>query len=196
MRFALRGTDGYASAAAPALDGPRGGAGRDGAGLSLLEFLFATSIIAFVALGVAGMFPAAFRTVVSGGQTTKATLLASGIVETLRAERFDELIPRYDGFDSQEAIPSYSCPVSVPSTDDAYAKMRIKCDLAAAGAQASGQGLPDGGARIAVACVNADGTSNGATPCPTDLRRITVTVRWERQGERSVQLVTDAARRE
>ena len=42
------------------------------AGLTMVELLFAVSILAFVTLGVAGMFPAAYSSVLRGGQVTKA----------------------------------------------------------------------------------------------------------------------------
>ena len=50
-------------------------AGRlDGVGLTLIEVLFALSVLAFALLGVAGMFPSAMRSVSVGGQMTKATI--------------------------------------------------------------------------------------------------------------------------
>ncbi|MBI2458906.1 MAG: hypothetical protein HYV46_22590, partial [candidate division NC10 bacterium] len=61
------------------------------AGLTLIEFLFAISITAITGLGVAGMFPAALRSVVTGGQTTKATVLAQEMADMIRADTFSNV---------------------------------------------------------------------------------------------------------
>jgi Tfp pilus assembly protein PilV len=168
---------------------------RAAAGLTLIEFLFATSIMAFVALGVAGMFPAALRSVVTGGHVTKATALAREMAEMIRleaarSERFDSLISDYNGMNTTTV--TYNCLTGTPSTRTP--KEKWKCDIAATTAQESGSGLPAGYGTVAVACINANGTGNTTNPCPTDLRRVTVTVTWERTGSRSVSVVTNVAR--
>ncbi len=165
------------------------------AGLTLIEFLFATSIVAFVALGVAGMFPAALRSVVIGGQMTKATSLAQEMIDILRTEAFDSLVTVYDGLDTRSL--SATCPITPPVTGFAdldYNKKKWRCDLLADTAQLGGQGLPAAYGTVFVTCLNADGSVNGTTPCPTDLRRVTVTVAWDQLASRSVSLVTYVAR--
>ncbi len=171
-------------------DGRRGAA----AGLTLIEFLFATSIMAVVALGVAGMFPAALRSVVTGGHVTKATALAREMAEMIRleaarSERFDSLISDYNGTNTNTV--TYNCLTGTPSTRTP--KEKWKCDIVATAAQESGSGLPAGYGTVAVACIDPSGTViTGA--CTTDLRRATVTVTWEGNASRSVSVVTNVAR--
>ena len=162
------------------------------AGLTLIEFLFAISVTAITALGIAGMFPAALRSVVSGGQVTKATVLAQAMADAIRNDPFDTLVTRYNGFNTNNL--SVTCPLTVTGYDPDFNKMKWKCDLVASEAQISGRGLPAAYGTIAVACLNANGTTNTTVPCPTDLRRMRVTVTWDRQGARSVSLVTYVAR--
>jgi Tfp pilus assembly protein PilV len=165
------------------------------AGLTLVEFLFATSVMALAALGVVGMFPSALKTVVAGGNVTKAAVLATAAMEMLRAEKFDDLVSQYNGFDSNASITGYTCPVPVAG-GTAYNKMRLKCEVSPDAAQETGRGLPDGRLSISVACVNSSGE---ATSCPgtfPDLRRVSVTVSWERSGARTVQIQSYVARQE
>jgi Tfp pilus assembly protein PilV len=161
-------------------------------GLTLIEFLFAVSVVAFTGLGVAGMFPAAFRSVVVGGQVTKATILAHEMVDMIRSDPFDTLVSRYDGFDSRTdgRVRNLSCPVSAGATD--YNLKKWTCDLKVSGARLTGGGLPSSFGTVAVACVRADGTSGSCGS--TELLRVTVAVTWEPQGSRSVSLVTYVAR--
>ncbi len=157
------------------------------AGFTLIEFLFAVSITAITGLGVAGMFPAALRSVVTGGQTTKATVLAQGMADMIRADTFSNV----------SSYNSLTTTTTCSGTDTICTnKTKWKNDMLAAEAQTTGQGLPAGYGTVAVVCVNADGTTNATSPCPTDLRRVTVTVTWDRQGSRSVSLVTYVARNE
>jgi len=172
----------------------RATARRSDRGLTLLEFLFATSVMAMVALGVVGMFPAALKSVVSGGQVTKATLLAQAATEMLRAESFDSL-STYQDFDTQASITGYTCPVPAGS-GPLHSKMRLKCEVSPDSAQATGRGLPNGRLRISVACVNLAGA---AAACPgdlPDLRRLSVRVSWEQSGGRSVELTSYVARQD
>jgi Tfp pilus assembly protein PilV len=162
------------------------------AGLTLVELLFAISVTAMTGLGVAGMFPAAFRSVVSGGQVTKATILAQAMVDMIRNDPFDTLVSRYHGFDSRGL--TVTCPVAPSGFDPAYNKKKWTCDLLASTAQSSGRGLPSGYGTVSVACLNADGTSGACSS--TDLRLVTVVVTWGGQGSRSVSLVTYVARTE
>ncbi|MFB3816530.1 MAG: hypothetical protein ACE147_02590 [Candidatus Methylomirabilales bacterium] len=169
--------------------------GRWPAGLTLVEFLFATSVMALAALGVVGMFPSALKSVVAGGNVTKATILANAALEMLRAEKFDDLVSQYNGFDSDGGIAGYTCPVSA-GVGTTYNKMRLKCEVSPDAAQETGRGLPDGRLSISVACVDSSG---GMTVCPgsfPDLRRVSVMVSWERNGARSVQLQSYVARQE
>ncbi len=160
------------------------------AGLTLIEFLFAISITAFTGLGVAGMFPAALRSVVTGGQMTKATMLAQEMADMIRADTFANV----SAYNSTDTRPSLTCPT--PASTDCTNKLKWKNDILATTAQSTGRGLPEGYGTVAVVCVNPDGTTNGTSPCPTDLRRVTVTVTWDRQGSRFVSLVTYVARTE
>ena len=168
----------------------RTGRGLGPAGLTLIEFLFAVSVFAITGLGVAGMFPAAFRSVVVGGQVTKATILAQEMADMIRADTFTN-VSAYINTDTRNAI---TCP-TLPTTDCTN-KLKWKNDLSATTAQSTGQGLPSGYGTVVVVCVNADGTTNTTSPCPTDLRKVTVTVTWDRQGQgsRSVSLVSYVAR--
>ena len=167
-------------------------------GLTLIEFLFATSIMAFVALGVAGMFPAALRSVVVGGQATKAAALAQQMADAIRddarrIEGFDAIISTYNGVTTTS--------VSSNCTTSQSALQKWRCDMTPTDAQSSGQGLPGGIGTIAVTCMNADGTVNGTSPCQTDLRRVTVSVTWgrapgvgEQDSRQTVSVVTNVAR--
>jgi len=177
--------------------------GRPPRGLTLIEFLFATSVMAFVLLGVAAMFPAAFRTVVSGGQDSKAFAFIQEMMEMIALEPFDDIIVEpsstngykgYKGFNSKTTISQNSCPPATGVFDPSYNKRKWKCDLVAETAQASGKGLAGGFGTVAVTCVNADGSVNSSTPCPTDLRRVVVTVTWGGQVPRTLSQTTNVAR--
>ena len=168
------------------------------AGLTLVEFVFAISIIAVTSLGVAGMFPAALRSVASGGQVTKATILAQAMADMIRNDPFDTLVTRYNNLNTSTdtTLRTLTCPVTPSGYDPDYNKKKWKCDIVATTAQLSGRGLPSGYGTVFVACLNADGTTNSTVPCPTDLRRVTVAVTWDARGSRSVSLVTYVARTE
>jgi type IV pilus modification protein PilV len=157
------------------------------AGLTLVEFLFAVSVTAIAGLGVAGMFPAALRSVVTGGQVTKATVLAREMADMIRADTFSK-VSSYNGLDTQNTCTGTStlCTNTTKWTND----------ILAATAQTTGQGLPSGRGTVSVVCVNADGTSKTCDDANDDLRRVTVTVMWDRDGSRSVSLVTYVARNE
>ena len=152
----------------------------DPVGVTLVEFLIATSIMAFVALGVAGMFPAAFRSVVVGGQVTKATVLAQEMMDMIRNDPFDSLVSRYNGFNTNSL--SVTCPLA--DVDKGDTKKKWKCDLLADTVKTGGRGLPAAYGTVAV------------TSPMADLLRVTVTVFWDRNGARSVNLVTYVARAE
>lgn len=175
------------------IGGARGGA----RGLTLIEFLFATSVTAFVMLGVAGMFPSALRSVVVGGHTTKATALASEMVEAIRNDPFNLLLSRYNGF-STKSINKTVCPTLLPPTgyDPDYSKTKWACDLLADSAQTLGKGLPDGYGTISMTCRNGDLTLNNTNPCQGTLIRVVVTVYWERSSGRSVSYGTYISRAE
>ncbi len=161
---------------------------RGPAGLTLVEFLFATSVMTVVLLGVAAMFPAAFRTVVSGGQDSKAYALIQEMMDMILREPFDDLMTQptsgngyrgYWGYNTQTTnFPSFVCPPLTTGFDPSYNKRKWKCDLIADSAQETGKGLPAAYGTVAVTCVNPNGTVNSGNPCPTDLRRIVVTVTW------------------
>jgi type IV pilus modification protein PilV len=168
-------------------------------GLTLVEVMFAVSILAFALLGVAGMFPSAMRSVQSGGETTKATVLAREIIDMIRADAFDSLVSRYNGFDTSKL--TVTCPVTPPtpsSPDSNYNKKKWKCDIAASGTRDTGQGLPGGRGTVTVTCVDFDTTSpfkeKSDSGCTKDTRKVTVTVTWTAQASRSISLVTYVAR--
>ena len=168
--------------------------------------MFAVSVLAFALLGVAGMFPSAMRSVHSGGETTKATILARGMIDMIRADAFDSLVSRYNNLDTSKV--TVTCPVTppTPSTPDAdYNKKKWKCDIAASGTRDTGQGLRGGLGTVTVTCVDFDTTTpfkekNIAcpTPNPNDYttKKVTVTVTWGDKGSRSVSLVTYVTRTE
>ena len=81
-------------------------------GLTLLEVLLASVVLGVALLGIAGAFPAAFRTVTTGGQITKATSLAHEMMEAIRSDRSD-FIPRYTGQDGQGV--STDAPTNFPA---------------------------------------------------------------------------------
>jgi type IV pilus modification protein PilV len=162
-------------------------------GLTLIELLFAISVMAFALLGVAGMFPSALRSVMSGGNMTKATTLAEEMADMIRNEPFDTIESRYRSFST--ARLRVTCPVTPTGAYDAdYNKKKWKCDLEASGAQDSGRGLPNGSGNVVVTCLNADGTTGDCGS--TDLRKVTITVRWEREASQSLMLETYVARSE
>jgi Tfp pilus assembly protein PilV len=163
--------------------------------------LFAMSVMAIGLLGVASMFPAGLRTVITGGHTSKATTLVREMVEMLQADTFANLDAYYSGFDTRPLTtglrgdaPTFTCPVN-PALPD-YNKKKWACDMLGAGAAVSGQGLPGAYGTVRVDCVNPDGSINTSVPCPTELRLVTVTVTWTSQGSRSVSLVTYVAKTE
>lgn len=161
-------------------------------GLTLVEFLIATAIAAFAMLGVASMFPAALRTVISGGELTKATVLAQEMTDIIRSEPFGILQTRYDNVDTRTV--SVSCPLdetAPPPPYDDYTKKKWTCDLLRTGTQDSGRGLPGAYGRVTVQCVDASGA---AAACTSSLRRVTVTVHWGESGSKSVSMVTNVVR--
>jgi hypothetical protein len=161
-------------------------------GLTIVEFLVATSIVAFAILGVASMFPAALRTVMRGGETTKAVMLVQAMADVIRSEPFDVLVARYNNLDTQTL--TVSCPLdetSVPPPYDDYTKKKWACDLQATGAQDSGRGLPAASGRVRVECVDAGGS---AVTCPGGLRRVTVSVLWGESPRQSVSVMSHVAR--
>ena len=161
-------------------------------GLTVVEFLIATAIAAFAMLGVAAMFPAALRTVIRGGEMTKAIVLAQEMTDIVRSEPFDILQTRYGDLDTRNV--SGSCPLNetaLPPPYDDYTKMKWKCDLLVTGARDSGRGLPGAYGRVTVQCVDASGA---AAACTSSLRRVTVTVQWGESGSKSVSMVTNVAR--
>lgn len=161
-------------------------------GFTLVEFLIATSIVSFAMLGVASMFPAAMRSVIAGGEVTKATMLAQEMADIIRSEPFDVLGARYDNVDT--GTLSVSCPLDETSTPPPYADYTAKrwaCDLQLTGARDSGRGLRGAYGRVRVDCVDESGA---VVTCPSSLQRVTVTVFWGDDGSRSVSLTSHVAR--
>lgn len=175
-------------------------------GLTMIEFLFAVTIMAFVGLGVASMFPAALRSVMRGGNLSKATALAREMAEMIGTEPFDALLTTpnagnnwtgYNSFDTRNL--TVTCPPSTPvsgtaSYDTAYLKKKWTCDIVPDGTLATGKGLPVGYGTVTAVCLNPSGTVNASSPCPTDIRRVTVTLYWEPSGSRSITLTTNVSR--
>ncbi len=175
----------------------RGRGGRRG--LMLIELLLALAILGVAVLGIAGMFPAALRTLVAGGRETQATQLARGMLDRLRSESVDTLGAAsptgYDGFSTASLTPA--CPVPAPAgPDPTYLKTTWTCEVRGPGPLGS-RGLPGGVGTVSVTCLDATGSPG---PCPsTDLRRLAVTVSWQEalgQGPRAITLVTYVARQE
>ena len=169
-------------------------------GLTLIEVLFALTIMAFALLGVAGMFPAALRSVLSGGQTTKATALAREMVDMIRADDFRQIYTKYTNLNTDTVtVDCLTFPPNPPVYDVDFNKKKWKCDLRVTAAGISGQllsegqGLPGAYGTVIVACVNPDGTSKTCSDTTDLLRRVTVTVTWQSQGSKSVSLVTYVA---
>jgi len=161
-------------------------------GFTLVEFLMATSIAAFATLGIASMFPTALRSVIAGGEITKATTLVQAMTDIIRSESFENIEARYNHFDTQTL--DVSCPLdgggAGPLPED-YAKKKWTCDLRMTGAHDTGQGLPGGYGQVSVDCVDASGAP---VACPSTLRRVIVTVFWGESGSQSVSLVSNVAR--
>lgn len=172
-------------------------AGSNRAGLTLVETLIAVSILAFALLGVAGMFPSAMRSVQSGGQTTKATMLAREMIDMIRADAFTNVVS-YNNFDTSTL--TVTCPVAQtipPATPDPnYNKKKWTCDIAASGTLTTGQGLAGGRGTVSVACVNFNTaspfkeTSITCPGSPPTTTKVTVTLTWGPQQSYSVSLVT------
>ncbi|MBI3989667.1 MAG: prepilin-type N-terminal cleavage/methylation domain-containing protein [candidate division NC10 bacterium] len=135
-------------------------------GLTLLEVLIASAVMAIAILALAGMFPSAYQNVKYGGEITRATALAQEMMEILRNESFGNLAS-YDGRSTG------ACGSGTDSVSTNCRKWRD--DITAVG-------LPSGSGTIAVVQET------------SDLRRITVTVNWtERTGRKEAQLVTYVA---
>jgi type IV pilus modification protein PilV len=166
-------------------------------GLTLVELLIAISVIAFATLGVASMFPTALRTVMAGGQMTKATMLALEMIDMIRSDPFNAIEPRYNNLDTKN-LPGATCPAEIHNFSDLsdhqqnFNKLKWRCDLAPSGALAAGQGLPAGYGRVFVACVDASGVAGSCSS--TDVRRVTVRVSWGLVVSQSVSLSTDVVR--
>lgn len=155
---------------------PLGGSGKRG--LTTVEVLLAATVIAIALLGVAGLFPTAFRNVRAGGYMTKATAIARGIMETLLARPFT-------GLTAYHGVTTSDCSVL-------SGMVRADCEAwaeALAFSSTEGAGLPSGEATIAVctavpSCVPISG-----------LARVTVTVEWVGGvGEKAVELQTYVAK--
>jgi hypothetical protein len=89
----------------------------------MIEFLFAVTITAFVGLGVASMFPAALRSVMRGGNLSKATALAREMAEMIQTEPFDTLLTTpsagnswtgYNNFDTRNLTVTCPPPLQYP----------------------------------------------------------------------------------
>ncbi len=176
------------------------------AGLTLVEFLFAASVMAMVGLGVVGMFPSAFRSVVSGGQVTKAANLALEMVNMIRNEPFDNLYltpSSGNGYTGYSSFNTSSLPGTCPpgSGDSCSNKMKWGSDLSWDSVQSSGRGLPWGSGAVSVTCLAPSSFSPYtpiATTCDTNVKilRVSVTVSWTGSGSQSVNLITYVARNE
>ena len=166
-------------------------------GFTLVELLIATSVIAFATLGVASMFPTALNTVMSGGQMTKATMLALEMIDMIRSDPFDAIESRYNNLDTN-GLPGATCPAETHSFSGPndfqqnFNKLKWRCDLVPTGASATGQGLPAGNGKVTVTCVD---TSGAAGSCAsTGVRLVTVRVYWGLVVSQSVSLSTNVVR--
>jgi type IV pilus modification protein PilV len=168
-------------------------------GLTLVEVLFAISVLAFALLGVVGMFPSAMRSVQSGGETTKATMLTREMIDMIRADAFANVVS-YNNADT--GAVTVTCPVVPPTPTSSIPNYNIQkwaCDIKASGTRDTGQGLPGGRGTVTVTCVDFNQSSPfkeiSDSGCTKYTRKVTVTVRWGAgvQGARSVSLVTYVA---
>jgi type IV pilus assembly protein PilV len=170
---------------------------KPGQGFTLVELLVAISVIAFATLGVASMFPTALSTVMTGGQRTKATMLALEMIDMIRGDSFDAIESRYNNLNTKN-LPGATCPAeahgfSGPSDYlQNFNKLKWRCDLAPSAAAATGQGLPAGYGQVSVACEDASGAAGSCSS--TDVRRVIVTVYWGLVVSRSVSLATNVVR--
>ncbi len=179
------------------------GGGRRG-GFTLIEFVFACSVMAFVALGVAGMFPSALRSVVSGGQVTKATVLAQAMINMIGTEPFDNIYPSPssgNGYTGYSAFDTSHLPAACPagSGESCRNKLKWKADLLADTAQSSGRGLPGGFGTVTVRCLSVTAAvpyalGTGTCGAGTNFLEVSVSVHWDRSGSQSVNLVMYVAR--
>ena len=173
---------------------------RSQVGLTLIEFLFAISVIAIAALGVASMFPAAYKTVVEGGQVTKATMLAREMMSMVRSYPFELLTQSSylsPNFDTRThwTVANAQCPpdpatFSIGERTTRFSNVKWSCDLVGTGGATTGQGLPNAFGTVALACVDANW--NETSPlCVSSVGivRVTVEVHWGINGSQLVRLV-------
>jgi Tfp pilus assembly protein PilV len=168
------------------------------AGLTLVEFLFAISVIAVAALGVASMFPAAYKTVLEGGQVTKATMLAREMMSMIHSYPYDMVTQSsylWPNFDTRThwTVANTQCPpdpsaFSLSERNTSYFNVKWRCDLVGTPGSTTGQGLSGAYGTVALACV--DGNWNESSPwCVSDVVRVTVEVHWGASGSQMVRLV-------
>ena len=169
---------------------------RFAAGLTLIEFLFAISIMAIAALGVASMFPVAYKTVVEGGQVTKATMLAREMMSMIRGYPYDELQDNLSNFDTRThwTVVNAQCPPNpagfgIGDRATRYVNVKWVCDLRADPGLTTGQGLPGAFGTVALACVDANWNEAASWCAATDVFRVTVEVHWGLNGSQMVRLV-------
>ncbi len=174
---------------------------RSPAGLTLVEFLFAVSIIAIAALGVASMFPLAYKNVVEGGQATKATMLAREMMSMIRSYPFESLTeswwPQYlwPNFDTRThwSVANAQCPPDPNNFSGErttrYFNVKWRCDLEATPGTGIGQGIPGAFGTVALACVDPATWTESVPWCSSDLVRVTVEVHWGENGAQMVSLV-------
>jgi len=157
-------------------------------GLTVAEILIAASVLVVALLGMAGMFPSAYRAVLYGGQMTKATALAQAIMELVRSEPV-AYVPRYHGVDTSDSstFPSDDLGLSPPFRGGTHVQ-RWESDIALALDQ--GKGLPSGFGTISVVD-HETGLAIGGSPPLTLLMRVIVTVGWsETTGRKTVSFIS------
>ncbi len=147
-------------------------------GYTLPEVVVASAILAIVLLGIAGLVPLSYRLTLTGGEISKATALAAGMMEILRALPFDHL-SRYHGLDTRisSTFPRDDAD-GVPSFRGGIVTRRWAEDITLAGHPS---GLREGWGSVSI-------ESRGGDPLFLDIR---VQVGWsEIGGSRSVHLTT------
>jgi hypothetical protein len=161
---------------------------QDARGLTVAEILIAASVLVVALLGMAGMFPSAYRAVLYGGQMTKATALAQAMMELVRSGPI-AYVPRYHGVDTDDSstFPSDDLGLSPPFRGGTHVR-RWRSDIALALDQ--GKGLPSGVGTISVVD-HETGLAIGGSPPLTLLMRVTVTVSWtETTGRKTVSFMS------
>ena len=160
-------------------------------GFTMMEVLFAASIMVVALLGIAMVLPSADMNLHHSGQISKAVSLAQQMIETLKNDPFTAL-PSYHGVDTRNTgtYPADDPNPPIPGNPGNFmggsniAKWVTDINLYLA----TGAGVTNGYGTIAVSDVATDPSGNAI------LRKISVTLSWTDRGQpHSLKLETLAA---